>query len=89
MIQAPGAIGELLLLAALLGGAGEDEGPRQGARHPFELDASREPELQLAMRDHLFQWLEERRRNPLIEPGEDVVADTEMLERLKALGYVK
>jgi arylsulfatase A-like enzyme len=51
--------------------------------------ASREPELQLAMRDHLFQWLEERRRNPLIEPGEDVVADTEMLERLKALGYVK
>jgi arylsulfatase A-like enzyme len=51
--------------------------------------ADSEPDLQQALRDHLFQWLEERRRNPMVEPGQDVVADDEMLERLKALGYVK
>lgn len=50
--------------------------------------ANREPELVLALRDRLFQWLEESRRHS-VEPAEEVVADSEMLARLKALGYVK
>jgi imidazolonepropionase-like amidohydrolase len=42
MIQAAGC---LLLLAALLVRDGEEPEPREGARHAFELDAQREPEL--------------------------------------------
>jgi arylsulfatase A-like enzyme len=49
--------------------------------------ASAEPELLETLRDRLFQWIEETERNPA--PGEEIAADSEMLAKLKALGYVK
>lgn len=50
--------------------------------------ASSDAELTQAFRDRLFQWLEETQRNAAA-PREEVAADSKMLERLKALGYVK
>ena len=49
--------------------------------------AGSEPELLQTLRDRLFQWIEETEKNPA--PGEEVAADSEMLAKLKALGYVK
>lgn len=50
--------------------------------------AASDPELTLALRDRLFQWIEETDQNAAA-PREEVAADGKMLERLKALGYVK
>lgn len=47
-----------------------------------------EPQLASAFRDRIFQWLEESEQ-AAHAPREEVAADEAMLERLKALGYVK
>jgi arylsulfatase A-like enzyme len=50
--------------------------------------AVREEPLAVAFRDRVHQWLEETHERAAGE-GATVVADAEMLERLKALGYLK
>ncbi len=50
--------------------------------------AAREEPLAVAFRDRVHQWLEETHLRAAGE-GATVVADAEMLERLKALGYLK
>jgi len=44
--------------------------------------------LTAALRDRLIGWLEEAEQQAAV-PHEEVSADSEMLERLKALGYVE
>ena len=50
--------------------------------------AAGDPDLALAFRDRALQWLEESERSAAA-PREQRVADAAMLERLKALGYVR
>jgi hypothetical protein len=44
--------------------------------------------LTATLRDRLFGWLEESEQGAAA-PREEVTADGQMLERLKALGYVE
>jgi arylsulfatase A-like enzyme len=50
--------------------------------------AGAEPQLTAALRDRLIGWLEESEQQAVV-PHEEVSADSEMLDRLKALGYVE
>ena len=47
-----------------------------------------DPQLAATFRDRLFSWLEQTEQNAAA-PREEVVADEQMLARLKALGYVE
>lgn len=50
--------------------------------------ADADPQLAATFRDRLFSWLEQTEQNAAA-PREEVVADEQMLARLKALGYVE
>lgn len=50
--------------------------------------ADTDPQLAATFRDRLFSWLEQTEQNAAA-PREEVVADEQMLARLKALGYVE
>lgn len=50
--------------------------------------AETDPQLAATFRDRLFSWLEQTEQNA-VAPREEVVADEQMLARLKALGYVE
>lgn len=59
----------------------EDPGERRNL-------AEADPQLAAMFRDRLFSWLEQTEQNA-VAPREEVVADEQMLARLKALGYVE
>jgi hypothetical protein len=56
-----------------------------GEQHDLAAD---DPQLTAALRDRLIGWLEESEQQAAA-PHEEVSADSAMLDRLKALGYVE